>query len=185
MIQLQQHDRLGCHTGLREADDNNGPSAPRQKPEIPLPIQRIFAVGMESSDNVSTEERSGKGGWNARKRAIKSATSARLTKKVLVFHRDELPFEMVFVRLSRVARTFTNRYTCRPEVAPKCTSTSTLARPRDEVNSKTDTNHCFNPPDWTMACQTTSSLWKLPRKCRVLGNSKQHHRTHSSHLLKT
>lgn len=30
-----------------EADDNHGPSAPRQKTETPLPIDRIFAVRMD------------------------------------------------------------------------------------------------------------------------------------------
>lgn len=106
----------------------------------------------------------------SRKRAIKLAASAHLTKKVLELHRDEPPFRIAFFRLSPVARTFEKRY--RPDVAPKCTGMSTLAQPRDEANSKTDTHHCFNPPDWTMACQTTSPLWKLPRKRRVLGNRK-------------
>lgn len=32
---------------LREADDNDGPSAPRQKSETPLPIHRISAVRMD------------------------------------------------------------------------------------------------------------------------------------------
>lgn len=31
----------------------------------------------------------------------------------------------------------------------------------------------LNPPDWTMVCQTTSALARLPRNGRVFGNSKR------------
>ena len=45
-----------------EADDNNGPSAPRQKIGDSVTDSSDIRRQDESSDNVSTEERSGKGG---------------------------------------------------------------------------------------------------------------------------
>lgn len=72
---------------LREADDIDGPSAPRKKSETPLPIRRIFAVRMYHRTMFlpkSEVEKAGDVVWERSKTTIKSATSDHEAAKLTV-----------------------------------------------------------------------------------------------------
>jgi hypothetical protein len=63
---------------LREADDNNGPSAPRQKSETPLPIHRIFAVKMDHRTMFLPKSEVEKADGSIRKRSRTASKVLRL-----------------------------------------------------------------------------------------------------------
>ena len=71
----------------READDNNSPSAPRQKSETPLPMHRIFAVRMDHRTMFLPKSEVEKADGFARKRSrttIKSARCDHEAEKLIV-----------------------------------------------------------------------------------------------------